>query len=181
MTTPASVVYTAPLLRMFPVFSRSPPDLARTPPDLTDFVEVRQVRAYLRLMNKQQEWTGPVQFRIDTGADITQLSLEMALSEEWNLDIGSDCGYVRRTTAKGEDWVRVYRGSIGVRFTYPAKKKAPPDFVWKCLFIEGLPPETPPLLGLHDVLESVRIRFDKTALPSAPYGAAIFERYETLT
>ncbi len=168
----------SPMIHVAP-FKRLPVPFSKTPlPNLTPALPLEVLRAEveLRLIRKDDTPTDEqVAFRIDTGADITQLSLEKA-QHRWKVKVGVDSGYVERTTASQRDWVKVFHGSIRVLF--PGCDE---PFELRCLFIEGLPDKVPPLLGLHSTLDFVRIRFDKTALPNAPNGAAIFERYEAPT
>jgi hypothetical protein len=150
-------------------------DFSRTPsPTLTPAGHVAGLRAtvHLRPIRKDgtpNDETAP--FRVDTGADITQVSLEKALNR-WKVKVGIDSGYVRRTTATGTAWVKAFRGSVRVLFPGCAD-----EFELQCLFVEGWPDGTPQLLGLHDLVDKLRVRFDRTPLPSAPYGAVHFERY----
>jgi hypothetical protein len=138
--------------------------------DTTPIIIKRSV-VDLRLVRKDGKPPETIQFRVDTGADITQISYEKARFH-WGLQISGKRGQIKTITAAGERWVWAYRGNIRVMF-----RDSDEPILLTCLFVEDWPVETPPLLGIHDTLESVQFRFDKTISPTAPYGVTVFECY----
>lgn len=163
------LVCSVPFERVFAPFSKTPPPtLSPARP-----VEGRRAVVPLTLIRKDgTPYAQPVEFRVDPGADLTQLSLEMA-QNLWKVKVGIDSGYVSRTTATGTAWVKAFRGTLRVLFP-----GCPDEFELQCLFVEGWPDGTPQLLGLHDLVDKLSVRFDRTPLPSAPsVGAVHFERY----
>jgi hypothetical protein len=95
-----------------------------------------------------------VQFRIDTGAGITQMSLRRA--DTLGVRIGNRRGDLEVTTAKGTAWEPVVVGSLKVKFPGGARV-----FLWDSLFFENRSEEAPPLLGHYSVFDSVRLTFDR--------------------
>lgn len=145
-------------------------------------IESRVAYVSLQMVRKRgggaERLTYPEPFVVDPGAGITKLSLQLALLSEdeggWDLDVGTDRRQVLLVTAAGRREVLAHYGSVRVKFPSCDER-----FEFKCLFVDDWPPETPPLLGLHDVLDFVRITFDKTPVPRHhTFGNVIFERYD---
>jgi hypothetical protein len=111
-----------------------------------------------------------VEFRFDTGAGIPQMSLRKA--QGLGLKIAGRRGHMEVTTAAGTRWEDVIAGSIRARF--PTTDRV---FLWECLFFVDRAEEIPPLLGLRDVFQSVRLSFDKSKTPHHPYGCLVVEEY----
>lgn len=148
--------------------------LAAGPPERLDPVPVVSYRAPIDLdvIRPADGTPKSVRFRIDTGAGVSQMSL--AKADELGVRIGDRRGEIETTTADGTSWQRVVVGAIKVRFPGSAR-----TFLWDCLFFVDRPPTAPSLLGLKDVIQSLRVTVDRTPVPGAPDGSVLFEDYPT--
>lgn len=163
-----------------PTFSYRVPLLAATaglrldpgPPARFDPMPVLSYRAPIKLdvLRPSDGGPKPVTFRVDTGAGVCQMSLELA--DDLGVRIGNRGGEVETTTADGTGWRRVVVGAIRARF--PGTDRV---FLWDCLFFPDRPPTAPSLLGLKDVIQSLKITVDRTRLPGMPDGSILFEDY----
>lgn len=167
MSGPPVFVYRAPL-RLTTARMRVAPG----PPPRYDPVPVVTYRAPIDLELFRPVGGGPVPvaFRIDTGAGVCQMSLERA--DELGVRIGDRRGELETTTADGTSWQRVVVGAIKVRF--PGSDRL---FLWDCVFFVDRPRTAPSLLGLKDVVASLRITVDRTPHPGMPDGSILFEDY----
>jgi hypothetical protein len=111
-----------------------------------------------------------VQFRIDSGSGNPSMSLALAMSLGQEVNVRR--GELSVTTATSISWLRVRLGKIKVRF--PGSTR---EFEWTCHFYEDRPLRVPPMLGLHNVLDTLRVSFDSKFDPKMPYGAVIFQEY----
>lgn len=96
-----------------------------------------------------------LQFRFDTGA--THTSMSLATARENNLTVPPATVSTPTLTATGWQTEVVHEGVILAKFVgleaYP--------FVWPCLFHAGRPADVPPLLGLNAIHPNVgrRVRY----------------------
>jgi hypothetical protein len=113
-----------------------------------------------------------VEFRVDTGSDVTTLSVakarELGLSVprkaiEFNVEAAT--GQVRQVRHPGRIQGKVF-GLDGW------------DFDWPCHFVEHQGPGPKPLLGLAGVLDDLRIGLDGSYSLESPYGWLHLERRE---
>lgn len=154
---------------LLPVTARLHLDLG--PPVRTDPVPLLTYRApvVLHILRPGFE---PVEadFRIDTGAGMSLMSMDRAVS--LGIPVGNRRGKVKLTTATDERYEEVAIGPLRVKF--PGSDRL---FLWDCLFVVDRPLAAPSLLGLKDVIQSLRVTIDRATAPGAPNGSILFEDY----
>jgi hypothetical protein len=166
MSASPPFAYRVPLL---PATTRLHLDLG--PPVRSDPVPVVTYRAPLVLhLIRPDGGHREAEFRLDTGAGMSVMSLSRA--DRLGVRIGNRRGKVKLTTAADERYEDVVVGAIKARF--PGSDRL---FLWDCLFVVNRPDPAPCLLGLKDVVPSLRITVDRTRLPGMPDGSILFEDY----
>lgn len=141
------------------------------PPERSDPVPVVSYRAPVRLnLVRPDGGTEDEVFRIDTGAGLSVMSL--ARADRLGVRVGNRRGKIKLTTATDERYEEVVVGALRVRF--PGSDRL---FLWDCLFVADRPEAAPSLLGLKDVVQSLRITVDRAKHPDAPDGSILFEDY----
>src|SRR5262249_17488777 len=108
---------------------------------------------------------------LDTGASLCVFSAQWARRDRFTLPPVSH--RLDTTTATGPLSARVYDVEVNARF------RRMPEFPFSLavVFSEAHPPDVPPLLGLHNLLNYWRFTFDGTEEPRADMGHM---RVETL-
>ncbi|OWK34859.1 aspartyl protease family protein [Fimbriiglobus ruber] len=106
---------------------------------------------------------------VDTGAGTTTVSEAWARAHE--IAVGTTTFSITMRTAAGLLPSTVRSGELRLRFPQL------PDHVFRlyCVFSENIPPTSPLLLGLYDVLDVFRVTFDGRPQPDAVMGAMSFE------
>jgi hypothetical protein len=128
------------------------------------------IRRFLRatvaatVENERSEPIHVENFVLDTGATYTTVSAAWARAHR--ISVPSTSSTLRIRTANGVVASVVRDGELRVRFPQL------PDHVFRlyCVFSEQLPPTTPPLLGLNDLLDVFRVTFDGCWSPGAEMG-----------
>lgn len=166
MPDPTPFLYRVPLL---PVTARLVLDVG--PPERADPVPVLTWRAPLRLhLIRPDGQAAEEKFRVDTGAGMSLMSL--ARADDLGIRTTGRRGKIKLTTAADERYEEVVVGVIRVNF--PGSDRL---FLWDCLFVVDRPKDAPSLLGLKDVIQSLRVAVDRTPVPGAPDGSVLFEDY----
>ena len=159
-------VYTAPLSRVNARLrlTESPEQYAPHP--------VESLRASVKLLVHRPNRPHPatLDFRIDSGSGTPSMSLDLA--EMLGIQTIGPRGQISVTTGAGACWEWVRVGRICVQFPDLGR-----EFHWTCHFHEKRPWTVPPMLGLHNVLDSLKLSFDRTRTPDAPYGSVVFQEY----
>ncbi|MBX9583124.1 MAG: retroviral-like aspartic protease family protein [Gemmataceae bacterium] len=159
-------VYRVPLR---PATTRLVLDLG--PPERSDPVPVLTYRALAALLLVRADGgTEEEFFRVDSGAGTSLMSL--ARAEELGIRTTGRRGKVKLTTAAAERYEDVVVGVIRVRF--PGSDRL---FLRDCLFVADRPKAAPSLLGLKDVIQSLKVTIDRTPAAGAPDGSILFEDY----
>ena len=121
------------------------------------------------LERRPGDWVPVRRAVLDTGASLCVFSAVWARAVGLELPPASSGLPLR--TATGEIVTRVYDFSLNVRFRGLPEQPFPLAVV----FSESHPPNVPPLLGLHNLLNFWRFTFDGTPEPAAPLGHMRFE------
>ena len=117
-----------------------------------------------RVMAEVEDRTGTwraIQFVIDTGASFP--IMRTGLAEALRLEVPHEASPISFTTADGRRASVVRDGELHLRFPQLLGQ----TFRLKCLFRDNQPAGVPPVLGLHNTLDLLGIRFDGTTMPSA--------------
>jgi hypothetical protein len=106
---------------------------------------------------------------VDSGASYTMLST--ARAKAIGLAVPDLKVHAPLLTATQSERVEVRDGEIVVRFS-----NMPGRIIrLYCLFVDGIPENTPLLLGLNDFFDTFRVSFDGRFSPEAPAGHMHFE------
>ena len=98
---------------------------------------------------------------VDTGASFSLLGTTYA-REGLNLLVPPPTSAMRLRTATGLIDVPITDGEIHLRFPQLPER----TFRLKCMFRDQ-PADVPPVLGLHNLIDLITIRFDGTPMPNA--------------
>ena len=109
----------------------------------------------------------PILFRVDTGAQLSLVSLGVATRRGWPVPPPEDAVDLRMDTPGGVGPALVRPGRVRVWWT---RDRVGYPFDWPVLFVPGLPTTVPPLLGLGGVVTTCRWTFDGRPTPAAPFG-----------
>lgn len=122
----------------------------------------KRANVKLELRTRSGSWES-VEFRVDTGAELTGMSLRLteppSITNPWGLDLATPLEErrVEKKLADGSSrWVKMQLGVLTARFPVL------PDsvFKWECLFDPTVEPDGPRLLGIGGrVLSDVHITF----------------------
>ena len=118
-----------------------------------------RARLYIDLQDRDGNWTGGVEFVIDTGASFPVM--RTALARSLHLPVPAETSTVALTTGDGRREAVVRDGELRIRFPELPDQ----HFPIKCVFRDDQPEGVPPVLGLHNTLDLFRLRFDGTPLP----------------
>lgn len=110
---------------------------------------------------------GPLLFRVDSGAELTTISIARAEYHGWPVPPAEAAVSQPITTAAGRRQVLVRPGRIRVWWT---RERTGYPFDWPALFVPDVPLTVPPLLGLGGVVTTCRWMFDGQPTPAAPFG-----------
>lgn len=115
--------------------------------------------------------TVAVEFRIDSGAGITVMSVEAA--EQYGIPIAQTPISMDTLTQRGNVQARsFFSGSVFASFPQVPTR----TFCFGCYFDPAQPEEVPPVLGLGgDLLKHLRLTFDGTPSVDMPFGFAMIE------
>jgi hypothetical protein len=112
-------------------------------------------------------WIG-VEFVIDTGASFPHLGTSLA--SNLNLSVPSLTSHLSLRTATGLVNEIVRDGEIHLRFPQLPQH----TFHLKCVFRDSQPSGVPPVLGLHNTIDTFSILFDGSMRPDALLGSMTF-------
>ncbi len=129
------------------------------------------LRAYVPLEVEfaPQQWLSSRRVMIDSGAGLSTFSAEWA--REFGIALPPRSCRLQLDTATGRVSVTVYDLDLNVRF--PRLRDCP--FSLAVVFSEAHPPTTPPLIGLHNLLNYWRFTFDGSFDPAAAMGHMRFD------
>ena len=129
-----------------------------------------QARINLEIEISPGRWHPLPDVRVDTGASMTIISSSWARSVD--LPLPDRSHRLGLTTAGGLRELEVYDLDLRVRFPRARER----EFTLACVCREeGDTRTTPPLLGLHNLIDSWRIIVDGNFEPAAPMGHLRFE------
>ena len=114
-------------------------------------------------------WIPVLDARVDTGASLCTISAAWARRHHFRLPPTSAA--LPTTTAAGPLATRVYDLDLNARF----RRMPECPFSLAVVFSDSHPPNVPPLLGLHNLLNYWRITFDGADEPAALMGHMRFE------
>lgn len=142
--------------------------LRRPDPNGPIRVSIR-ARIDLEIERQPNLWLNVDRFLVDTGASFTILSTDWARASGFRIPLTFST--MPLLTAGGDRNVRVRDTNLRVRF----RRFPEMPFDLAVLFSDDYPPSAPPLLGLHNLLNSWRFSFDGSTEPAALMGHMRFE------
>lgn len=122
-----------------------------------------------QLERRPGDWMDVPEVILDTGASVCVFSAAWARGHRFTLPAVSH--HLSILTAAGSVPARVYDLDLNARF-----RRIPEwPFSLAVVFSEAHPPNVPPLIGLHNLLNSWRFTFDGSDEPGALMGHMRFE------
>lgn len=149
---------------------RQPLDHRLRQPDPNGPIRVSiRARIELHIERVPGVWLGVDNFLVDTGASFTILSTEWARAQGFS--VPRAVSQMPLMTAGGDRTARVRDADLRVRFARLCEH----PFDLAVVFSEAHPPTVPPLLGLHNLLNTWKYTFDGTPEPAALMGHMRFD------